>query len=168
MLTKMQKEGLLKGKNHKAIISSIIYFISSSTGNLNVSFKDLERVTGLPETKIRKMYRYLVMSGSLSYRKPPANKPSKYVFQIISLTEASQWKGHLNLSLMAKFAEELGSFLHGKKPRGIAAAAVYILSSMLDFRIPQSAIAKKAGVSSLTLRRIVKEINHRLCITVEV
>jgi transcription initiation factor TFIIB len=168
IFTRLHKQGILKGKNHKAIISSIIYFVSANSENINVSFRTLAEITGVSESKIRKTYRYLLMNGYLQSKRSSFAKPSKYISQIIFSQEFSQQKSRINLSLLAQFADELGSLLHGKKPRGIAAASVYIFSTMLDTKFPQSKISKQAGVSSLTLRRIIKEVSQKFCVIVEV
>jgi len=167
ILAKLQRQGILKGKNRKAVISSVIYFVSSTSNNINVSFKTLAETIGVPESKIRKIYRHMVMNGFIKRKTTKTTKPSKFISQILSSNEYLQMKSHLNLSLLTKFADEMGSLLHGKKPRGIAAASVYIFSSMLGFKHPQTMIAKRAGVSSLTLRRIIKEVNQKYCIMIE-
>ncbi|MHB9302823.1 transcription initiation factor IIB [Thermofilum pendens] len=166
--TKVQKEGLLRGRNRKAVAAAIIYYVCSKEKNVSVSLKDLEGVAGVSENDVKKAYRVLLKKGVFELGQPHVSKPSKYVYKIVGSHELQEVRSNIQLKLLADFADSLGNLLQGKKPRGIAAAAVYIIANLLGYRKTQSLIAKIAGVSTLTLRRVVKEIDENLDIYIEI
>jgi transcription initiation factor TFIIB len=57
------------------------------------------------------------------------------------------------------------SLVTGRDPRGLAAAAIYIASILMDHRVTQRDIAIAAGVTEVTVRNRYKELVAKLGIT---
>jgi len=58
--------------------------------------------------------------------------------------------------------------ISGRGPTGVAAAAIYIASIMMNERRTQREVAEVAGVTEVTIRNRYKEIVEKLHLPVEV
>jgi len=159
------EERLQLGRSYRCVALASIYAASREIGKA-IPIKQISVLTGVPLSELRSCYNSLAKSlrSELGYRGPP--DPSSYVDAIAA-----------RLGLDTSVADEGRAILDnvkgkiplvGKDPTGYAAAAIYIAtrklkaSKKLRKAVSMSSIALTAGVTEVTIRARVREIEEKL------
>jgi len=159
------EERLQLGRSYRCVALAAIYAASREVGR-PIPIKQISVLTGVPLSELRSCYNSLARSlrRELGYRGPP--DPSSYMEAIAA-----------RLGLDASVIEEGRAILErvkdkiplvGKDPTGYAAAAIYIAtrrlkaSKKLRRAVSMTAIALTAGVTEVTIRARVREIEESL------
>jgi transcription initiation factor TFIIB len=111
------------------------------------SLEEISRHSRVSRKKIGQHYRLLVEKLKL---RMPISDPANYVPRFIT---------------QLKMAKQQRTLVTGRDPRGLAAAAIYIASILMDHRVTQRDIAMAAGVTEVTVRNRYKELVQKLNIT---
>ncbi len=142
-------------------IAALIVAASRIDGRSPLPLREAAKRLALNEKRVAKAYREIV--SRLGVRPRPLD-PTTY------LPRLSQ---QLRLSprietLAARLLHALRSTgaAQGKPPLGLAAAAVYLASILLDEKKSQTEIAKAAGVTDMTIRNRYRDIVDNLYIEV--
>lgn len=145
---------LLRGRSIKAMVAASLYFACRKQ-KIPRTLKELVEETTCNPRDIRRCYRIIIRELGL---KVPAMDPAmlvpKYVAELnldVEVEKASrrllnQVKKHLTIS--------------GKDPKGLVAAAIYLVAQELNQPVSQSKIAKTIGVTEVTLRSRYKEFRR--------
>ncbi|MBD3406891.1 MAG: transcription initiation factor IIB [Candidatus Lokiarchaeota archaeon] len=151
---------LAKSRSIDATVGAAIY----AACRLRESPRSLEEIAKHSRVSKKKMgahYRMLVMKLKI---KMPISEPTNYIPRFITelgLPGEVQAKA-VEIIDMAKSQHGL---ITGRDPRGLAAAAIYIASILVDNRVTQREIASCAGVTEVTVRNRYKELVNALEIT---
>lgn len=161
LVEKAAREGTLRGRSTRVVVAALLLYEMKKNPNLQIVPGDIEKLAGAEMKKVHKCYRLLVSSGILQetqLAKP--RKPSHIVASLAGkpgLREVfAQYR--IPIKTVAQLADEVAARLQGRKPAGIAAATVYLVLKMMNIKKTQAELAKLAGVSPLTLRRLSKRI----------
>lgn len=164
LFTLAQKGGLLKGGSVTCMAVACVILACREFGIPNPMAKLCEIAPADP-SRVRHSYALLLQHlGSKLKLKPPS--PLKYIPMIASKLGLSA-KVQRTAAEIVKAAEE-GHVLLGKPPRSVAAAALYISSSIHGERKSRIAFATAAGITETTLRKRVRELMKRLDVYVHV
>jgi len=172
LFEEIRKAGGLKGRSHKLIIATLLFYVLKRYPNVALTQNQLERIAGADIRKVYRTYRVLVKEGYIRLTK--IRKPSEHLPSILSrLRIESQRSGRrenplsdMPMHVLAKTADSLAKILQGVKPSGVAGATVYLFIKMLGFKLSQDIVAKSANVSTLTIRRVLKQITEEAELTV--
>jgi len=170
LLEKVHKENMLRGRNSRVVIAALLMHVSKSR-NAHLPSEVFEKIAGAPLKRVNRCYRMLLNSGVITpTQASKPRKPSQVVVSIASKQEVRDvfLKQNISLSLVAQFADKAYSKLQGRKPAGVAAAAVYLTLKMVNSRKAQLEIARAAGVSPLTLRRALKHLMEKLDVEISI
>jgi transcription initiation factor TFIIB len=124
------------------------------------------RVHGLPRTlrevselssedfkAVARMYRIIVSELGLSVE---VDSPLKHISRIARAVGVSNRAETLASRLMMEIMET--GYHVGKSPEGLAASAIYMICSLLGEKCTQKRLSEVADVSTLTIRKRVKDI----------
>jgi transcription initiation factor TFIIB len=125
------------------------------------SLEEISRHSRVSKKKIGQHYRLLVEKLKL---KMPISDPANYVPRLITQLKLPGKVQQKVLEIL-DMAKERRSLVTGRDPRGLAAAAIYIASILMDHRVTQRDIAMAAGVTEVTVRNRYKELVNKLNIT---
>ncbi|MFX1330076.1 MAG: transcription initiation factor IIB family protein [Promethearchaeota archaeon] len=125
------------------------------------SLEEISRHSRVSKKKIGQHYRLLVEKLKL---KMPISDPANYVPRLITQLNLPGKVQQKVLEIL-DMAKERRSLVTGRDPRGLAAAAIYIASILMDHRVTQRDIAMAAGVTEVTVRNRYKELVNKLNIT---
>ncbi len=175
---KIRKAGGLKGRSHKLVIATLLFHVSKRYPNVNLTREQLEKIAGAGIRQVYRMYRVLVKEGYIvAIGTRVVRKPSQYLPSILSrlkleiqgrIGKGDHLFNNMPEHLLAKSADAFASLLQGTKPVGVAGATIYFFIKLLGYRLNQDLVAKVAGVSPLTIRRILKQITTETDLTIEI
>ncbi len=147
---------LVRGRSIEAMVAATIYAacrIRSKPRPLD-EVADASRVS---RKKLGQCYRLLLRSLNL---KVPLSNPVDYIGRFISELSLSSRVQLRTIELLER-GRDFGLTI-GRDPLGLAAAAIYIASIMLDERRTQREIAEVARVTEVTVRNRYKELVQKL------
>jgi transcription initiation factor TFIIB len=127
--------------------------------------RTLEEVAGAAHISKKeggRNYRFLLRK--LNTRVPPVD-PQSYISKFVNQLTLSGETESIAMKILDQ-AVYL-RLTSGRGPAGIAAAATYIASLLMDERRTQGEIAKGAHVTEVTIRNRYKELTQRLNIEVD-
>lgn len=171
LVEKAAKEGILKGRSTRLVAAAILLHEMKKNPGLQMPQEDLVRLARAEMKRIQRCYRILLSSGILQDAQPAGpKKPSHVVASLAGKPGLREifTKQSVPIRVIAHFADSVAARLQGRKPAGVAAAAVYIVLRMMNVKKTQAELAKLAGVSPLTLRRLSKHIAENLEVIVRV
>lgn len=148
---------LIRSRSIDALVAAAIY----AACRLRESPRSLEEIADhsrVSKKKIGANYRQLAMKLHL---KMPIPGPEKYVTRYITELQLPPEVQQKTMEVLA-LARQDRRLITGRDPRGLAAAAIYIASILVDHRITQRAIARIAGVTEVTVRNRYKELVRKL------
>ncbi|MEM0087625.1 MAG: hypothetical protein QXK85_01515, partial [Thermofilum sp.] len=133
--------------------------------------EDIEKLARAEMKKVYKCYRLLLSSGIIQEAQSARpRKPSHVVASLAGKAGLREIFAQQNIPIrvVAHFADEVAVKLQGRKPAGIAAAVMYLVFKMMNIKKTQVELARLAGVSPLTLRRLSRQIPEQLEIIIKV
>lgn len=148
--------GFTKSRGMKTVTAAALY-AACRGHNIPITLDEMAKVSGVDRQKIGRTYKLL--SKVLCLKITPAS-PIEYVQRLCSqlnLDKSTQLKA---AEIINRASEQ--KLTNGKKPYGIAVAALYIASILCDNRKTQREIAIAAGINEVTIRNNFKELNRKL------
>ena len=88
------------------------------------------------------------------------DNPVKHLSRIAESLNISHQSERLAKAMLKQLMEE-GNHV-GKSPKGLASSALYIACKTYGEKCTQSSLSKVSGVSSLTIRKRVKDIKENI------
>mgnify|MGYP001772772605 CR=1 FL=1 len=171
LVLKARRAGILRGRGVRIVAAAALMHISKSYPAVQVSPSDVERVSGADLKRVYRCYRLLLVRGVLEEPKAVRRTRPSYVVASLAgkpgLKEVVTRHG-VPIGVVAQFADAIAERMQGRKPAGVAAAAFYLVLKMMNVRKTQAEVAKSAGVSPLTLRRLIKQIPAQLEIVIKI
>lgn len=149
----------VRNKSQGAMASAVVYMACKQCDVIRSMMEIASTVYDRKEIVTKKKlaaryYRSLVLEiGSPRSSLMPTEK---YISKIANVSETDPRVERLALNLAHKTKNY--EILDGKDPNGIAAAYLYIASTLLGYNMMQRDISDAAGVSEVTIRHRCKEI----------
>ena len=159
---KAVRENMIRGRSIEGVVAASIYAACRMMG-IPRTLEEIASVTRIKKREIGRVYR--IMSRTLKLNILPT-KPEDYIDRFCSKLKLS---GDVKKKAyeIIKIAREK-DVISGRGPTGVAAAAIYIASIMMNERRTQREVAEVAGVTEVTIRNRYKEIVEKLHLPVEV
>jgi len=149
---KIYKQDLLKGRSIKSIVAAAIY-ITCRQYKVPISLKSITSLSMESDKTIRKAYRTILQELNIKVNGVEA---STLVTRIGGELKISNKIEQDAVELIGK--AKANKILVGKDPKGIAAAAIYLSCLRNGERRSQTAVAKAATITEVTLRNRYKEL----------
>lgn len=153
LFRKVEQRKMLRGRSSLPVMCAIVYMacrIEDTPRTLN----DIADAAGIKKKVIQRVYRTLFANlddvDSTSY------SPSEFVSRISSEAQLSE-KTMRDARKILEFGHKRG-ITSGKHPMSMAAAAVYLAVQDNHEKISQTRIAQISGISAVTIRNRVKEL----------
>jgi transcription initiation factor TFIIB len=143
---------LVRGRSIESMTGAVIY-IACRQCNVPITLDDISKVCRASKKEIARSYRFLL--NELMLKISPID-PTNYVPRIITKLNLDGLVQKKSIEIIKTM--EKARLISGKGPMGIAAAAVYIASVIMDKKRTQRDIANIAKVTEVTLRHRYKEI----------
>jgi transcription initiation factor TFIIB len=145
-------DDLLPGRSIEGVATSALY-AAARQARTPRSLDEVANVSRVERDEIARTYRYVARELGLEVE---PTDPSSYVPRFCSDLDLSEAVERRARELLED-ARKAG--LHsGKSPVGLAAAAVYAASLLVDERVTQSEVSDVANVSEVTIRNRYHEI----------
>jgi len=147
---------LIRGRSIEGVAAAALYAACRKAG-IPRTLDEIAEVSRVSKKEIGRSYRFIAQELKIVI---PPNNPINYVPRLtheLNLPGAVQKKA---IELL-KMASEHG-LTSGRGPTGIAAAAVYIASVLLNNRCTQRDVAEAAHVTEVTVRNRYKELIEKL------
>jgi len=152
---------LIRGRSIQGVAAASIYMACRQC-NIIRTLEEVTTAAHISKKEGGRNYRFLVKK--LNTKVPPVN-PQNYISKFVNQLTLSGDTESIAMKILDK-AIEL-RLTSGRGPAGIAAAATYIASLLMDERRTQGEIAKGAHVTEVTIRNRYKELTQRLSIRVD-
>ena len=153
---KAAKKGLIRGRSIESVVATSLY-TACRRCEVPRTLEEISQVSKVSKKQIGKTYRFLLRE--LKIKLNPTS-PSDYIPRFASTLGLSGEVQAKAIEIISK-AKDYG-LCSGKGPTGLAAAAIYIASVLLNDRKTQSDIADVAGVTEVTIRNRYKELSENL------
>ncbi|MBQ8016733.1 MAG: transcription initiation factor IIB [Methanobrevibacter sp.] len=153
---KAARNKLIRGRSIESMVAASIY-TACRRNNIPRSLEEVSEVSNISKKQIGKNYRFL--SRKLNIKLKPTS-PIDYIPRFASLLDLS---GEAESKAIEIINQSIKKGLNnGKGPVGMAAAALYISSILLNERRTQSDVAEVAGVTEVTIRNRYKELSEQV------
>lgn len=147
-------EDLLRGRSIESISTASIY-VAARQASLPRTLDEITAVSRIERLPITRAYRYITRELNLEIAPP---SPLDYLPRLISeldLTEDAEFESR---NILTTTAEEHESYLGGKNPVGLAAAAVYAGSLLANDKVTQEEVSEVADITEVTIRNRYQEL----------
>ncbi len=144
--------GLLKGRSIKAMVCASIYYAASAE-KVPRTLNEIVEITDLNMHDITRSYQTMIRELKL---KSPTIQPKLLVSKYIAVLNLPHKVEIIALKILAQYKKVYS--LSGKDPKGLVAAALYFAASHENIKISQTKIAKEIGITEVTLRNRLREI----------
>ena len=151
---KAEDRGLVRGRTTSGIVSAAIYLACRDIG-VPRTLKEIAAISNTKRKHIALCCRLLISELDL---KVPIVDPMKCIVKIANRAELSEKTTRLAMNMMTEIIESKISA--GKNPMSFAATVLYISSFKAGEKLTQLDIANAAGVTEVTIRNRVKELNN--------
>ncbi len=155
---KALERGLLRGRSITETISASLYAACRETETPR-TLKDIAAVSNVKKKDVARSYRLLLREMDL---RMPVADPVKAISRIASKAELSEKTKRKAVELLRK-AGELEA-LTGKDPMGLAAAALYIASTLEGDGKTQKELARAGEITEVTIRNRYRGLRTALAV----
>jgi len=153
LFRKVEQEKLLYGRTNKSVLCAVVYIACRLTDTPR-TLANIADAAGIKKKALQRVYRTLYVNlddvHSLSY------SPCEFIECISSKANVSE-KTKRDARKILEFGQKRG-MTSGKHPMSMAAAAVYLAVQDNHENVSQTRIAQISGISAVTIRNRVKEL----------
>ncbi len=153
---KAARNKLIRGRSIESMVAAFIY-IACRRNNIPRSLEEVTEVSSVSKKQIGKNYRFL--ARELNIKLKPTS-PIDYIPRFASLLDLSCKVESKAIEIIRQSINK--GLNNGKGPVGMAAAALYISSILLNERRTQKDVADVAGVTEVTIRNRYKELSEQV------
>jgi transcription initiation factor TFIIB len=132
-------------------------YIACREGGASRTLADIAVITDIKRKTISRGYRLLINELGITM---PLIDPIKCIGKIANKAKLSEKTKRMAIDTMNKLVEK--GISAGKAPMGLAATVLYLSCLTNGERVTQTDIAQAAGVTEVTIRNRVKELNANL------
>jgi transcription initiation factor TFIIB len=152
---KAQERQLTRGRSISGILAATIYIACREIG-IPRTLKDIVSASNVKRKDIAKNCRLLIRELDL---KVPIADPMKCIVKIANKANLSEKAIRYAANMMTEVINK--EITAGKHPMSLAATVLYISSTRYGENITQVEIANAAGITEVTLRNRLKDLNLR-------
>ena len=156
LFRKISGKKILSGRSTVGILCATVYMVCRLT-NTPRTAQDVAEAGNIKRKNLQKIYRFLVKELEIY---PQVFNPHEFISRISKATGISEKTERLAFDIVS--LAEQKSIAASKNPVAIAAAAVNLAVLKNKEKVSQLKISKVSGISAVTIRDRVKEINERL------
>jgi len=150
------KANLLKGRSISGMIAACLYFVSKKL-NTPVIFKEIIYESTADAEIIKKCYKALIKKFKLPHHNV---NPLLFVPRYSSALDLDIETQQLVVKILTHLLKN--NEFDGKNPMGLCGGAIYFAAKLKGKKITQKQVAKKVGITDLTLRSRYKEIIEKI------
>ena len=150
---KALREGLIRGRNIVAIVAAAVY-ASCRLNGVPRTLCEVADSSLVTKKSLARLYSLLVRRLDL---KPSTNNPVSFISKIAEQEDISGQTQGVAIKILRKAGTT--NILHGKDPKGLAAAALYVACKLNNEKKTQRELANEAGVTEVTLRKHCSTLN---------
>lgn len=155
------KKNLIRGRSIQGVTAAAIYMACRQCG-VTRTLDDISQATSMDRKEVGRSYRFITRE----LEEPvPSYGPSHYVSRFLNQLGLVGNAETLTINIL-NVAKSIG-LTSGRGPLGMAAAATYIASSLVNERRTQRKIAEQVNVTEVTIRNRYRELMGKLEITVK-
>ena len=150
---KAEEKGLIRGRTISGMVTAAIYIACREIGTPR-TLKEIAVISNTKRKNIALCCRLLIRELDI---KVPIADPMKCIIKIANKVKLSEKITRLAMNMMTQIIQR--GISAGKNPMSFAATVLYISSFKAGENITQLDIANAAGVTEVTLRNRIKELN---------
>jgi transcription initiation factor TFIIB len=150
---KAEERGLIRGRTISGMVTAAIY-IACREIETPRTLKEIATISNIKRKNIALCCRLLIRELDL---KVPIADPMKCIVKIANKANLSEKITRQAMNIMTEVVKR--GISAGKNPMSFAATVLYISSFKNGENVRQSDIAKAAGITEVTLRNRIKELN---------
>jgi transcription initiation factor TFIIB len=147
-------EDLLRGRSIEGMSTAAVYAAARQAG-IPRSLDEVAAVSRIEQLPITRTYRHLTRELGLEIA--PAD-PLDYIPRLASELDLSEEATQRSRDLLTAVIETEESYLSGKHPVGLAAAAVYAGALLTNEKVTQEAVGEVADVAMFTIHKRYKDL----------
>ncbi|WP_435079043.1 transcription initiation factor IIB [Halococcus sp. AFM35] len=147
-------EDLLRGRSIEGMSTAAVYAAARQAG-IPRSLDEVTAVSHIEQLRITRAYRHL--AHELGLKIAPAD-PLDYIPRFASELDLSAEATQRSRDLLTTVIETDESYLSGKNPVGLAAAAVYAGALLTNEKVTQPAVGEVADISTVTIRNRYQDL----------
>jgi transcription initiation factor TFIIB len=153
---KVHERGIIRGRTIDGILAAAVYSAGREMETAR-TLKDIAVVSNLKRKDIARCYRLLVFELDIRI---PVVDPKKCIARVANKLNMSEKTKHQAMNIMEKVVNK--KITAGKDPNSMAATVLYVSSMKADEKILQKDIAAASGVTEVTLRNRLKDLQNHL------
>ena len=153
LFRKAEQKKLLAGRSNQSVLCGVVYIACRITDTPR-TLNDIADAAGIKKKVIQRVYRLL--SANLDDVQSASYSPTEFIERISSEVMVSE-KTKRDARNILEFGLKRG-ITSGKHPMSMAAAAVYLAIQDNHEKVSQTRIAQASGISAVTIRNRVKEL----------
>ena len=153
---KVHERGLIRGRTIDGILAAAVYSAGREMETAR-TLKDIAVASNLKRKDIARCYRLLVFELDIRI---PVVDPKKCIARVANKLNMSETTKHQAMNIMEKVVNK--KITAGKDPNSMAATVLYVSSMKTDEKILQKDIAAASGVTEVTLRNRLKDLQNHL------
>jgi transcription initiation factor TFIIB len=147
-------EDLLRGRSIEGMSTAAVYAAARQAG-IPRSLDEVAAVSRIEQLRITRTYSHLTRELGLEIE--PAD-PLDYIPRLASELDLSDEATQRSRALLTSVVETEKSYLSGKHPVGLAAAAVYAGALLTNEKVTQPAVGEVADISTVTIRNRYQDL----------
>jgi transcription initiation factor TFIIB len=161
LYNRIYKMNMLKGRSINAMVAACIYYVCREL-EINRTLHEILDETSCTAKTVRGCYSTIIKKLHLNTAIiNPISLIPKYIAKLglnsdIEKASINILKSYMKLNISC-----------GKDPSGLCAGAIYLVCKLKKVRVSQQEIARKIGVSEVTIRSRYKEFSKNLKIIVQ-
>ena len=155
------KEKLIRGRSIEGVVAATLY-AACRRCNIPRTLDEIAEVSRVTKKEVGRTYRFITRKLNIQLK---PTSPVDYVPRFASDLQLSGIVESRAIEII-NLAIKKG-LTSGRSPTGVAAAALYMSSFLLNERKTQKEIADVAGVTEVTIRNRYKELSKNLQIKLE-
>jgi transcription initiation factor TFIIB len=150
---KAEDRGLVRGRSISGMVAAAIYIACREIGTPR-TLREIAAISNVKRKNIARCCRLLISELDL---KVPMVDPMKCIVKIANKANLSEKVTRQAMSMMTEIIKSKISA--GKNPMSFAATVLYLSSLRVGWNTTQLDIANAAGVTEVTIRNRIKELN---------
>ncbi len=150
------KKNIVRGRSIEGMVAASIYTACRRCG-VPRTLDEISQASKVTKKRVGKNYRFLARELNIKLR---PTSPADYVPRFASKLGLSDRAQSKAIEIIQKSIEK--GLITGREPTGVAAASLYIASTLVEERKTQKDVAEVAGVTEVTIRNRYKELLEKL------
>jgi transcription initiation factor TFIIB len=150
---KAEERELVRGRSISAMVTAAIY-IACRELETPRTFKEIAAISNTKRKNLTRCCRLLISEFDI---KVPIADPMKCIIKIANKANLSEKTTRQAMNMMTQIIHR--GISAGKNPMSVAATVLYISSSKAGENITQLHIANAAGITEVTIRNRIRELN---------